>query len=170
MPVPHSPINSILFVCWGNICRSPAAENVMRQLLEQSGQSGIKCDSAGTLDAHAGSPPDPRMTAAGKRRGLPMTGQARCVRSEDFAAFDLILAMDRANWEDLKQIAPQAESMKKVQLFCEFCSKHTAEEVPDPYYGGAQGFEHVLDLLEDGCQGILERVLDTKEGESENSS
>jgi len=139
---------------------------MMRALLERSGRSGIKCDSAGTLDAHAGSPPDPRMSEAGQRRGLPMTGQARCVRGEDFETFDLILAMDRANWEDLSQIAPRAESMNKVQLFCEYCTKHAEKEVPDPYYGGAQGFEHVLDLLEDGCQGILERVLGRNEGMS----
>ncbi len=157
-----SPINSILFVCWGNICRSPAAENVMRQLLDQSGHSQVLCDSAGTLDAHAGSSPDPRMSEAGKRRGLPMTGRSRLIQAADFGKFDLILAMDQANWNDLEQIAPKDRSMENVRFFCDFCRRHSETEVPDPYYGGAQGFEHVLDLLEDGCQGILEAVLESK--------
>lgn len=153
-----SKISSILFVCWGNICRSPAAENVMRQRLEQSDLSQIICDSAGTLDAHAGHPPDSRMSTAGQRRGLPMTGKARGVRPEDFERFDLILAMDRANFVDLQRIAPDPQAMEKVRLFCEYCRNHDDTEVPDPYYGGPQGFEHVLDLLEDGCEGLLENI------------
>ena len=153
-----SKISSILFVCWGNICRSPAAENVMRQRLEQSDLSQIICDSAGTLDAHAGHSPDSRMSTAGQRRGLPMTGKARGVRPEDFERFDLILAMDRANFVDLQRIAPDPQAMGKVRLFCEYCRNHEDTEVPDPYYGGPQGFEHVLDLLEDGCEGLLENI------------
>ena len=98
MPLPQSEIRSILFVCWGNICRSPSAENVMRALLERAGRSYVRCDSAGTMDAHRGNPPDPRMSAAGKRRGLPMTGSARGIKSTDFQEFDLILAMDQANF------------------------------------------------------------------------
>ncbi len=160
MPNANSPITSILFVCWGNICRSPAAENVMRQLLVNAGRTQIQCDSAGTLDAHAGNSPDPRMSAAGKRRGLPMTGRARGVRREDFEKFDLIIAMDYANRSDLQTIAPHSAAMEKVRLFCEFCRNHDDKEVPDPYYGGPQGFEHVLDLLEDGCNGLLESILD----------
>ncbi len=162
MPHSNSPITSILFVCWGNICRSPAAENVMRQLLEKAGRSQIQCDSAGTLDAHAGNSPDPRMSAAGKRRGLPMTGKARGVRREDFEKFDLIIAMDHANRSDLRAIAPHPTSMEKVRLFCEYCRSYDNKEVPDPYYGGPQGFEHVLDLLEDGCKGLLENILDSE--------
>ena len=103
-------IQSILFVCWGNICRSPSAENVMRQRLENSELRAIQCDSAGTISAHQGNPPDPRMTAAGKRRGLPMTGRARGVTASDFERFDLILAMDRANFEDLSHMAPNSEA------------------------------------------------------------
>ena len=153
-----SEIRSILFVCWGNICRSPSAENVMRQLLEGSGLSHIRCDSAGTMDAHRGNPPDPRMSAAGKRRGLPMTGSARGVQPEDFRNFDLILAMDRANFDDLRRLAPKDACLSNVRLFCEFCREFDETEVPDPYYGGLDGFEKVLDLLEDGCRGILEEI------------
>ncbi len=154
-----SKINSILFVCWGNICRSPGAENVMRTLLDQSGLSHVICDSAGTLDAHAGHSPDSRMAVAGKRRGYPMNGRARGVTSEDFEKFDLILAMDHANWCDLRRIAPNPKAMEKIQLFCKYCRNHDDKEVPDPYYGGPHGFEHVLDLLEDGCTALLEHIL-----------
>ena len=153
-------IQSILFVCWGNICRSPSAENVMRQILENSELNDVLCDSAGTISAHQGNPPDPRMTAAGKRRGLPMTGRARGVTQSDFERFDLILAMDRSNLEDLKHMAPNDAAQAKIRLFCDFCRTHDAKEVPDPYYGGAHGFERVLDLLEDGCEGILEHLKD----------
>lgn len=130
----------------------------MRQLLEASGFSHIRCDSAGTMDAHRGNPPDARMAAAGKRRGLPMTGSARGVQPEDFDNFDLILAMDQANLEDLRRLAPEAASLNNVRMFCEFCRKFEETEVPDPYYGGLDGFERVLDLLEDGCRGLLEEI------------
>ncbi len=162
MPEINSKTQSLLFVCWGNICRSPTAENVMRQKLEKSGLDNIRCDSAGTLNAHQGHPPDSRMTAAGKRRGLPMTGTARGVRTGDFDSFDLILAMDNANLEDLRALAPNAEAFQKVRLFCDFCREHDYTEVPDPYYGGPEGFELVLDLLEDGCDGILETLKATQ--------
>lgn len=151
-------IQSILFVCWGNICRSPSAENMMRHLLDQAGLSNIRCDSAGTISAHQGNPPDPRMTAAGRRRGLPMTGQARGVALSDFSDFDLILAMDHSNYQDLSHMAPSEEARGKIRLFCDYCQLSDTNEVPDPYYGGPQGFEDVLDLLEDGCSGILEAI------------
>ncbi len=99
------------------------------------------------------------MSAAGRRRGLPMTGHARGVVQSDFDRFDLILAMDQTNLEDLKHMAPNEKARTKIRLFCEFCQKHDAREVPDPYYGGAHGFERVLDLLEDGCEGIFEYIL-----------
>jgi protein-tyrosine phosphatase len=132
----------------------------MRQLLENSELNDVLCDSAGTISAHQGNPPDPRMTAAGKRRGLPMTGRARGVTQSDFERFDLILAMDRSNLEDLKHMAPNDAAQAKIRLFCDFCRTRDAKEVPDPYYGGAHGFERVLDLLEDGCEGILEHLKD----------
>jgi protein-tyrosine phosphatase len=132
----------------------------MRQLLENSELNDVLCDSAGTISAHQGNQPDPRMTAAGKRRGLPMTGRARGVTQSDFERFDLILAMDRSNLEDLKHMAPNDAAQAKIRLFCDFCRTRDAKEVPDPYYGGAHGFERVLDLLEDGCEGILEHLKD----------
>ena len=130
----------------------------MRKLLKNSELSDIRCDSAGTISTHQGNAPDPRMAAAGRRRGLPMTGRARGVTQADFDRFDLILAMDHSNLEDLKHMAPDKVAQAKVRLFCDFCRTHETNEVPDPYYGGAQGFERVLDLLEDGCGGILEQL------------
>lgn len=154
-----SPIQSILFVCWGNICRSPAAENVMRSLLKDAGlEQTVICDSSGTISSHQGNAPDPRMSAAGKRRGLPMTGSARGTTLEDLQRFDLIAAMDNANLADLRQIDRNGEANHKIRLFCTFCQTHDDTEVPDPYYGGPQGFEHVLDLLEDGCSEILKLI------------
>ncbi len=142
----------------GNICRSPAAENVMRRQLEQAGLAdAVRCDSAGTIGYHAGNPPDPRMAVAGRRRGLPMTGAARQVTAADIDAFDLVLAMDEANLRDLKALASPA-SRHKLRPFCSYLARHREAEVPDPYYGGAQGFEHVLDLLEDGCSQILKTL------------
>ena len=107
------------------------------------------------MSAHRGNPPDPRMSAAGKRRGLPMTGSARGIKSKDFHDFDLILAMDRANFDDLRRLAPNEAGLSRVRMFCEFCREFNETEVPDPYYGGLDGFENVLDLLEDGCRGLL---------------
>jgi protein-tyrosine phosphatase len=142
----------------GNICRSPAGENVMRRLLEQAGMAGdIVCDSAGVIGYHAGEPPDARMCAAGRRRGLPMTGIARQVTRGDLDNFDLVLAMDNANYADLCKLAG-GSNRHKIKRFCEYCVAHEDTEVPDPYYGGAAGFEHVLDLLEDGCVQILQEV------------
>nr|WP_281384346.1 low molecular weight protein-tyrosine-phosphatase [Pelagicoccus albus] len=142
----------------GNICRSPSGENVMRKLLEDAGLAdSVKCDSAGTIGYHTGNPPDPRMTVAGKKRGLPMTGSARQVTAEDLDEFDLILAMDDANYADLLALSTP-ENEHKIKRFCDFCIQHPDTEVPDPYYGGAQGFEHVLDLLEDGCLQILKEI------------
>ncbi len=158
MTAPATDIRSILFVCWGNICRSPSAENMMRKQLDASEFATIQCDSAGTISDHQGNPPDSRMSAAGRRRGLPMTGRARGVTRSDFVTNDLILAMDKANLADLRRLAPDDNALGKLRLFCEFCRNHDETEVPDPYYGGHKGFEHVLDLLEDGCDGILEHL------------
>jgi len=152
----NTPIRSLLFVCMGNICRSPAGENVMRKLLEEADLSNdVAIDSAGTIGFHTGNPPDPRMSASGRRRGLPMTGSARQVVTEDLDQFDLVLAMDQENLRDLQNLASNDEQRSKIKAFCEFCVEHDDREVPDPYYGGDQGFEHVLDLLEDGCNQIL---------------
>jgi len=150
---------SLLFVCMGNICRSPAAENVMRKLIEDSGiDVQFEVDSAGTIGYHRGNPPDPRMSEAGRRRGLPMTGRARQVAKNDLQRFDLIIAMDFDNQQDLLRLASNNEERSKIKLFCDYCVQHDDREVPDPYYGGARGFEHVLDLLEDGCTQILNQL------------
>lgn len=141
----------------------------MRELLDGSGLSDVRCDSAGTMDAHRGNPPDPRMSAAGKRRGLPMTGSARGIKSKDFHEFDLILAMDQANFDDLRRLAPNEASLSRVRMFCEFCREFDETEVPDPYYGGLDGFENVLDLLEDGCRGLLEELRGNQQRQSDES-
>lgn len=147
----------ILFVCLGNICRSSAAEGVMRHLVEESGrQEEFVIDSAGILSYHRGELPDPRMRAHAVRRGYNLVHRSRPVRTEDFYAFDLIIGMDDRNIEDLKERAPSPEEEKKIVRMTDYCTLHTdADHVPDPYYGGAEGFEYVLDLLEDACQGLL---------------
>ena len=142
----------------GNICRSPSGENVMKKLLEDAGLSDtVRCDSAGTIGYHTGNAPDPRMTAAGLKRGYAMTGSARQVTSADLDAFDLVLAMDNENFADLEHLSTP-ENRHRIRRFCDFCVQHSDTEVPDPYYGGPQGFEHVLDLLEDGCRQILKQI------------
>ncbi len=142
----------ILFVCMGNICRSPAGENVMRSMIEAEGISDrFELDSAGTISMHSGNSPDRRMIEAGRARGVPMTGRARHVKSDDLEKFDLILAMDDDNLSYLQDLTKGRGSKAELRLFCEFCTQHEASCVPDPYYGGAAGFEKVLDLLEDGC-------------------
>ena len=149
----------VLFVCMGNICRSPAAENVMRHLAEVGGLSeALDLDSAGTIRLHTGNPPDPRMIEAAEKRGITMIGKARQIEGVDLERFDWILVMDRENLSDVHIMASQhGKGTARVAMFCDFCDQDEAEEVPDPYYGGAEGFERVLDLLEEGCQGFIER-------------
>jgi protein-tyrosine phosphatase len=152
----------ILFVCMGNICRSPTAEGVMRALLRDEGLDGqIELDSAGTGGWHAGDPPDARATAAARARGIELEGAARRVTAADFEAFDLLIAMDRENERDLLARAPDPEARAKVRLLREFdpASAATGDlDVPDPYYGGPNGFERVLDLVEAACRGLLDEV------------
>ncbi|MDH4410947.1 MAG: low molecular weight phosphotyrosine protein phosphatase [Verrucomicrobiales bacterium] len=149
----------LLFVCLGNICRSPAGENVMNHLLEREGlATQFEVDSAGTASYHIGNPPDLRMTKAILARGIDMKGRARQVKPADFAEFDWIFAMDRSNYDDLAAVRSRCESpTARLVLFCEFCETHEEREVPDPYYGGPEGFEKVLDLLEDGCSAFLQK-------------
>lgn len=144
----------------GNICRSPAGENVMRHLINERGLADrFELDSAGTIGYHTGNPPDPRMTQATENRQIPVTGRARQVKAKDFERFDWILAMDEDNYQDLLQLQSKAVApIAKLVKFCEFCSEHDDEDVPDPYYGGPEGFEKVLDLLEDGCAGFIEQT------------
>ncbi len=150
----------LLFVCLGNICRSPSAENIMNHLIEQAGLSdAIICDSTGTSSYHVGSPPDRRMSAAAATKlGIKLRGQARQFQKSDFQDFDLILAMDQENYENILTLDRTEQYQHKVHLMCEFCSRHTLKEVPDPYYGGQDGFNQVIDLLIDACEGLLTKV------------
>ncbi len=149
----------VLFVCLGNICRSPAADGVMHRLVKEAGwEDRIFIDSAGTAGWHAGKHADPRMRKAAAERGFDLSHIARQVTAEDLAQHDLILVMDDQNRRELLPMDPQQQHDAKVRLFCEFCTKHSDREVPDPYYGGDAGFQHVLDLMEDGCSGILREI------------
>ena len=156
----------ILFVCLGNICRSPAAEGVMRRLAETQGLSErLEIDSAGTYGGHRGELPDPRMRSAAAKRGLGLTHRSRKIEEEDFAEFDRIVVMDDMNYEDVHRLAPSREAAERIDRMREFFRKHPdRSHVPDPYYEGHEGFELVLDLLEDGCEGLLETLK--KEGRS----
>ena len=145
-----------LFVCLGNICRSPSAEAVMKKLVQDAGLSDrIKVDSAGIIGYHEGEQADPRMRAHAARRGYKLDSISRPVCTEDFFDFDLIIGMDNRNIDDLKDKAPSPEEWKKIHRMTEYCTRIPADHVPDPYYGGAEGFEYVLDVLEDACAGLL---------------
>jgi protein-tyrosine phosphatase len=149
----------ILFVCLGNICRSPTAEAVMGGIaVREAPDLAITVDSAGTANYHPGAPPDRRAQAAARKRAYDLSGlRARQVRNEDFAAFDLILAMDRNNLRELQERAPRG-ARAKVQLFLDYAPEQPVREVPDPYYGGSNGFEEVLDLIEAAARGLLRRL------------
>jgi protein-tyrosine phosphatase len=155
----------VLFVCLGNICRSPTAEAVFRHQVRAAGlEQRVHIDSAGTSDYHEGYPPDDRARAAAGRRGYDMKGlRARRVSVEDFREFHYLLAMDRSNLADLRRLAPR-EHAHKARLFMEFSGAYPGHEVPDPYYGGAQGFERVLDMLEDAAQGLLADIRERLPG------
>jgi protein-tyrosine phosphatase len=151
----------ILFVCMGNICRSPTAEGVMRRLIDDAGLAdSVEIDSAGTGGWHAGEPPDERAALAAARRGVTLEGAARQVRESDFRRFDLLIALDRANLRELLAIAPDEDAAEKVRLLREFdpASADGALDVPDPYYGGDHGFETVLDMIEAACRGLLDEL------------
>ncbi|MDX1565588.1 MAG: low molecular weight protein-tyrosine-phosphatase [Phycisphaeraceae bacterium] len=151
---------SILFVCMGNICRSPTGEGVMRKLLaDRDLTDRVKIDSAGTISYHEGHPADARMRQHASARGYHLDSIARQVRHADFERFDLIVAMDRENHEDLMRRVPD-EHREKIQLLSDFLDGDWPGDVPDPYYGGADGFERVLDMIEAACPKILESVLD----------
>ena len=150
----------VLFVCLGNICRSPTAHGVLAQLAAQRWPGLVqRVDSAGTGGWHVGEPPDPRTQAAARARGYELGAlRARQVSPADFAAFDLVLAMDRANLERLRPLAAAARGAARLALFLEYAGHPSRNEVPDPYYGGPQGFEAVLDLIEDAAQRLLARI------------
>jgi protein-tyrosine phosphatase len=150
----------LLFVCMGNICRSPTAEAVMRGVVAREGLEGeVEIDSAGTGAWHVGNAPDRRSTAAAAARGITLEGAARQVTAEDFESYDLLLAADAENIAALRAVAPSAEAAEKVVLLRSYDREAVAAgdlDVPDPYYGGPQGFEHVLDLVAAACEGLLE--------------
>lgn len=151
----------ILFVCLGNICRSPAAEGVMRAVAERQGLGErIEVDSAGTYGGHAGDLPDARMRRAALARGYELTHRARMLREEDFERFDLIVVMDDMNYEAAHRLAPSRDAAGKITRMVNFCRRHPDRTyVPDPYYEGREGFELVLDMLEDGCEGVLQFII-----------
>lgn len=150
----------ILFVCLGNICRSPAAEGVMRSVVEQHGaESRFELDSAGLYGGHAGELPDRRMRVHAFQRGYNLTHHSRPVRPSDFDNFDLIVAMDHSNYDRLRAMAPTVKDERKVVRMIDFVKGFPQNDcVPDPYYDGAEGFELVLDLLEDGCVNLFDIV------------
>jgi protein-tyrosine phosphatase len=151
----------ILFVCLGNICRSPAAQGVMQALVDQQGEASLfEIDSAGTGRYHIGQQPDRRMVVHARYRGINLNHCCRQVCTDDFHNFDLIIGMDRANIDDLHAMAPDPESEKKIVAMGDFLSLAGGhyDYVPDPYYEGADGFELVLDLLQDGCQNLYNLI------------
>ena len=150
---------SVVFVCMGNICRSPTAEAVFRQYVERAGLAEqIVIDSAGTHDYHIGAPPDSRTQHAAQQRGFDMSKlRGRQVEAADFSRFDYVLAMDSANLAILNRLMPK-DSTTQARLFLDYAHHHTEREVPDPYYGGEDGFERVLDMVEDAAAGLLQHI------------
>ncbi|MBJ7347435.1 MAG: low molecular weight phosphotyrosine protein phosphatase [Thermoleophilaceae bacterium] len=150
----------LLFVCLGNICRSPTAEAVMQNLVDQEGLTdSFRLDSAGTGGWHVGAAPDERSVEAAARRGIELRGSARQVRATDFDDFRFLLAMDRANWRDLRNLAPDEEAAEKVFLLREFDPVARGDfDVPDPYYGGPSGFDDVITMVEHACIGLLAHI------------
>ena len=153
-------ITRLLFVCLGNICRSPAAHAVMQAVVEREGlQSQIEIDSAGTYGGHAGDLPDARMRAAAKPRGYSLTHRARQFNEEDFYDFDMIVVMDDYNYEDMSRLAPDREYLDKLYRMAEFMTEFPDYHyVPDPYYEGVEGFHLVIKMLENGCREILKHI------------
>lgn len=154
-------ITKLLFVCLGNICRSPTAEGVMQSIVTKNGMANtIWCDSAGTAAYHVGEKADSRMRSHAAKRGYDLTSRARQFDAKvDFEKFDLILTMDEQNYRDILIQDPEARYSNKVHRMTDYCQKIQISEVPDPYYGGDQGFEFVIDILEDACSHLFETIL-----------
>ncbi|MBP3214093.1 MAG: low molecular weight phosphotyrosine protein phosphatase [Bacteroidaceae bacterium] len=155
-------MKKILFICLGNICRSPMAEAVMRKLVKERGlEKEYEIDSAGLIRYHEGEGADPRMKFHAQRHGYLLTHISRPVKETDFDLFDLIVSMDDSNWDKLHRLAPSIEAETKIVRMTDYCQTHVIDHVPDPYYGGEQGFENVIEILEDACEGLL-NTLESK--------
>ena len=155
-----NPPTRVLFVCLGNICRSPAAEGVfLHQLGEAQALDQFVVDSAGTGNWHVGKPADARMRAAASRRGIELPSRARQIEVADLSRFDHILTMDADNLAAVRRLERQAPGRARISPLIDHCRRLRSPGVPDPYYGGEDGFERVLDLLEDACAGLLEDLL-----------
>ncbi len=157
-------IVSVVFVCMGNICRSPTAEGVFRHVVAQKQlMDRIEIDSAGTHAYHIGEPPDSRSHTTAKNHGVDLSAQrARKVQNRDFTDFDYVIAMDQSNYENLKQLKDSSEEIDpkaKLHLFMEFASSWETNEVPDPYYGGGNGFENVFDMVQAASEGLLKHII-----------
>lgn len=149
-------MKKILFICLGNICRSPMAEAIMLKLVKENGlEAEYEIDSAGLIAYHQGEGADPRMKMHARRHGYVLTHISRPIREMDFDLFDLIVCMDDSNWDKLHRLAPTVEAEQKIVRMTDFCKTHVIDHVPDPYYGGEQGFENVIEILEDACEGLL---------------
>ena len=150
----------VLFVCLGNICRSPAAHGIFEYIVKENGmQERFEVDSAGTYSGHRGELPDRRMRTAAMYRGFALTHRSRPVSGLDFLDFDLIVAMDDQNYEDLMHLAPSVEATHKIRRMASYLTTHTISYIPDPYYMGTEGFTLVLDLLEEACQNLYDEIV-----------
>jgi len=150
---------NILFVCMGNICRSPSAEAVMNGIVKKNNlQDQIKCDSAGTLGYHAGEPADHRMKMYASNRGYDLTSISRQIRYDDLQTFDYIITMDKENYDDVISLDSKGHFSDKISMMTDYSKDNNANSVPDPYFGASQGFELVMDLLEDSCEGLLSYI------------
>lgn len=154
----------ILFVCLGNICRSPAAQAIMQSIIDRNGQQHLfDLDSAGLYGGHAGELPDPRMRKHAAERGYHLTHRSRKVTTGDFDRFDMIVAMDDSNFRNLKSMAPTVDDENKIVKMIDFCSSaDNYDHIPDPYYEGAEGFRIVIRLLEDACNGLFNKISSQK--------
>lgn len=154
------PLIRVLFVCMGNICRSPAAEVILHYMVDKAGlDAKVEIDSAGTVGYHEGAPPDARMERALAKRGYSVYGTARRIKPEDLEKFDLIVTMDEENLQEIKALDMKKIYRDKIKLLSDFFKSHRDSEVPDPYYGGIAGFDYVIDLLEDGCQNLFKDLI-----------
>ncbi|MDC7127398.1 MAG: low molecular weight phosphotyrosine protein phosphatase [Spirochaetales bacterium] len=150
---------NVLFVCMGNICRSPSGEAVFKALVKSLGlEDKFYIDSAGTIGYHEGEPADSRMQKHAAKRGIQLTSRSRPIKNSDFEKFDYIVAMDRNNYKNINSMDKNGLYSNKIIMMTDFSKKHYGEDVPDPYYGGSDGFELVLDLIQESSEGLLEEI------------